>query len=412
MEGESARRVVRRLAVPVYLPWAALSLGLGMLLPVLPLYLEHIDLSFTMLSVVLAASGVGASLGGLPVGALTQRMGENTVLVASLTTSAAVTAAIGATDLAIALMALRFVSGVALTGVRLSRQAFVARTVDIRYRGRAMSLLGGTSRLGFFVGPAVGGILIDSIGFTSTLVACGVVMASGILPIVVLGRESLDRSASGDWPTEPLLATLRPHWRRLLSAAIGPALIIAARRGRQIVLPLIAHDLGLSATVVGFIVAIGTGADLLLFPVSGYLMDRYGRLFAIVPAFGLMGVGLLILGLVNTTTGVVVAGAIIGIGNGMSAGALLTLGSDLAPPDIRAPFLAGFGSIHDLGGVVGPLIVGWSADRIGLSASAVVLAVVLFAAIAHLVFVVGETRNLTHPQESAETSPDVGHRDL
>ncbi|MCP4225195.1 MAG: MFS transporter, partial [Actinomycetia bacterium] len=342
METDSARRVARRLILPVYLPWVALSLGMGMLLPVLPLYLEHIGLSFTTLSFVLAATGVGASLGGLPVGAVTQRFGENAVLVASLTASAAVSAAIGVTEVALVLMALRFISGVAMTGVRLSRQAFVARTVDVRLRGRAMSLLGGTSRLGFFVGPAVGGILVDSIGFTATLATCGIVMASGTLPILVLGRESLDRPAAEDRATESLLAALRPHWRRLLTTAIGPALIIAARRGRQIVLPLIANELGLSATAVGLIVAIGTGADLLLFPVSGYLMDRYGRLFAIVPAFGLMGVGLLVLGLVDTAEGVIIAGAVIGVGNGMSAGTLLTLGSDLAPPDNRAPFLAGF----------------------------------------------------------------------
>ena len=147
---------------------------------------------------------------------------------------------------------------------------------------------------------------------------------------------------------------------------------------------------------VGALVAIGTGADLLLFPVSGWLMDRFGRLYAIVPAFSLMAIGLLVLGAWATTLGAIVAGVVMGVGNGMSAGTMLTLGGDLAPPD-SGPFLAALGMMQEFGIMIGPLVVGGLADTAGLNASAIVLAVVLFAGIAWFVVVLGDTGRPSRP---------------
>ena len=61
------------------------------------------------------------------------------------------------------------------------------------------------------------------------------------------------------------------------------------------VLPLIGTAVGLSPADVGLLIGAGGLADFLLFPVSGFLMDRFGRLAAIVPAFSLMGAGLFLL---------------------------------------------------------------------------------------------------------------------
>jgi MFS family permease len=125
--------------------------------------------------------------------------------------------------------------------------------------------------------------------------------------------------------------------------------------------------------------------------VAGWVMDRFGRLAAMVPAFGLIALGLIVLGLANGTPLAVAAGAIIGIGNGMSSGTMLTLGSDLAPPDAPGQFLAGMATMQDSGRVAGPLLVGAVGAAFGLGAAAFALAGVLFVAIAWLTLVVGET---------------------
>jgi hypothetical protein len=99
--------------------------------------------------------------------------------------------------------------------------------------------------------------------------------------------------------------------------------------------------------LIGGLVAVGTATDLLLFPLSGLIMDRYGRLHAMLPAYGLLGVGLALLAVAEGPTMAVVAGAVMGVGNGLSSGSLFTLGSDLAPPESRGPFLGAMAVMTD-----------------------------------------------------------------
>jgi MFS family permease len=139
------------------------------------------------------------------------------------------------------------------------------------------------------------------------------------------------------------------------------------------------------------VVAVGTGADLLLFPLSGYVMDRYGRLMAMIPAFGLFAVGLFVLAGAESASIAVLAGVIMGVGNGLSAGTMLTLGSDLAPADAPGQFLAAMAAMQDSGKIAGPLLVGWMADSVGLGASSTALGVAMIAGLAWIVFLIGET---------------------
>ncbi|MFT4658171.1 MAG: MFS family permease, partial [Ilumatobacter sp.] len=132
---------------------------------------------------------------------------------------------------------------------------------------------------------------------------------------------------------------------------------------------------------------------------SGWVMDRFGRLAAMMPAFALSSFGLIILGVANTTSPAVAAGAIIGIG--LSAGTMLTLGSDLAPP---GQFLAGMASIQDSGRVAGPLLVGAVGAALGLGAAAFALAAVLLVGIAWLTLVIGETGQTYGRSDSATSS--------
>ncbi|MGZ0218058.1 MAG: hypothetical protein ACKVIY_03430, partial [Acidimicrobiales bacterium] len=124
-----------------------------------------------------------------------------------------------------------------------------------------------------------------------------------------------------------------------------------------------------------------------------------GRLAAMMPAFALSSFGLIILGVANTTSPAVAAGAIIGIG--LSAGTMLTLGSDLAPP---GQFLAGMASIQDSGRVAGPLLVGAVGAALGLGAAAFALAAVLLVGIAWLTLVIGETGQTYGRSDSATSS--------
>jgi MFS family permease len=82
----------------------------------------------------------------------------------------------------------------------------------------------------------------------------------------------------------------------------------------------------------------------------------------------------------------------IGIGSGLSSGTMLTLGTDLAPPEEPGPFVAGFQTVSAAGSFSGPLLVGWVADIYGLRTAALALAVTLADGAVWIALVIGETR--------------------
>jgi MFS family permease len=271
--------------------------------------------------------------------------------------------------------------------------------------------MGGASRLANFAGPILGGVLIEVAGFATTFVVVGVSCLAGYTPIMMARRRSL---AAGSAPTPSkrapsggLVRTVVRHRRLFLLGGVGPTLITAVRQGRMILLPLIGDAVGLSPATVGVLISVGTAAELFLFPVSGIVMDRYGRLHAIIPAFALVLVGLVALAMVDTVVGVVVAAVVIGIGNGAGSGTMQTLSTDIAPPDAIGEFLAGMNALNGAGRALGPLIVGSAAAFGGLRGAALTLAGITAIAVVWMVILVGETSGRDQAHVPAATSPEV-----
>ncbi len=383
--------MLRRLALPVYLPAFAVNGGTAMLIPILPIYLRDLGLSFTMVSIIVAAAGLGGVFAQVPFGRLISAFGETRTMAGSVIAMALTAALLGATATAVLLVLLRLAWGVGSVGWLLSRQTFLTRTVDAGVRGRAMSVFGGVTRLSVLAGPLLSGALAARVSIEVAFIATGIVSASGLIPLGLwrasptTEREHVDRTRQR--------LDLKRHARTLATAGGAMVCVMAARQGRFIVLPLVGDEAGLDIEQVGGLIAIGSFADLVLFPVAGFLMDRFGRMAAIIPAFGLLAAGLFILAAWPTSGGIVVAAIVMGIGNGIGSGSMLTVSSDLAPAESPSEFLGALGMIRDTGKVAGPVVVGLLADSTGLGTSSFVLGVVALAAVALFVFGVGETRD-------------------
>src|SRR5690606_1789217 len=78
--------------------------------------------------------------------------------------------------------------------------------------------------------------------------------------------------------------------------------------------------------------------------------------------------GFMLLPLTATVAGITWVAMLIGLGNGMGSGILMTLGSDVAPPAARAKFLGIWRLFQDAGGAAGPLVVAGGAALGSLAA--------------------------------------------
>lgn len=391
-------REALRDAVQIYAPSTVYAVGLGAMTPALAVAALALGLDAARAAAVVLLVGLGSLVANGPASALAARAGERVTMVVSAglgtvgaglawATTAGVSSgpsAAGVAEpgrLALFLVAVLAV-GMAGAGFNLARQAYLAVAVPATHRARAMSTLGGTVRIGTFLGPFLGAAAQAPLGLDGAFAAAAAAMAVGALlclrirdlPMPTSGSAAGEESAPAGRPR--LLDVARARRGALLTAGFGVVAVSAARAARNAVIPLWATHLGLDAATASLVFGLAGAADLLLFYPSGRLMDRFGRRAVAVPCLTLLGAGFLAVSLTREPTAFAAAAVLLGIGNGFGAGIVMTLGADHSPPNARAQFLGLWRSMSDAGMLAGPLLLSGATAVAGLAVGVGSLAVV------------------------------------
>ena len=104
-------------------------------------------------------------------------------------------------------------------------------------------------------------------------------------------------------------------------------------------------------------------------------MDRYGRVAAAVPSMLVLGLGMALMPLATSLVAVTAAATVLGIGNGLGAGLIMTLGADASPADGQVAVPRRLAPLRGPGKGAGPLALSALSAVMSLGASAVVLGV-------------------------------------
>jgi MFS family permease len=401
---------VYSLLLPVFIPTLLLSIGQGILVPILPLYAQDFGVNYALVSLVVAAAGLGTLVGDVPAGMMLERFGRKPVMVVGTVCLALATLFLVYLQFFPALVLLRFLAGVGTAMWNISRMAYLTDTVPMRDRGRAISSFGGVTRIGTFVGPALGGVLGSFLGLTAPFYAAAATAALAAVISILFISESRHREAGRASHTRWAVVgrVVREHWKELGTAGSAQIFAQMIRAGRQIIVPLYgANAVGLSVAQIGTIVSISSAVDMSLFLPAGILMDKLGRKYASVPSFLVMAAGMAMVPLATSYGGLLLATCVMGLGNGIGSGTMMTLGADLAPRQATGEFLGVWRLIGDVGATGGPLVVGAIADAVGLTLAALSLAGVGVLAAATLLLFVKETLD-QGPQ--AATAPRTAGR--
>jgi MFS family permease len=389
--GGSSRK---ELLLPVYVPTVLLSLGEGLLLPILPVYALTFDVSFGMAALVIAAAGIGTMLADVPAGLILGRLGlKPTMLIGAALTAFSMFALVFA-SLFPELIIYRLIGGVGTAMWGLSRHAFITESIAPRQRGQAIAVFGGINRIGMFSGPVVGGLIGQQLGLTSSFYLSGALAVIALVISIIYVKDTrvvVHSSRSVRWGlVRDLLRTNRGD---LTAASVAQICGQMVRAGRQAIIPFYgASVLGLNVAQIGTVQSASSVVDMALFIPAGYIMDRYGRKFASVPSFALMGIGMAMIPLTGSFLTLIVVSVLIGIGNGLGSGAMMTLGADLAPKGATGEFLGLWRLVGDSGRASGPVVVGGLTDSTGFTFTAIALGGVGVAAALTLALLVKETR--------------------
>jgi MFS family permease len=376
---DRASTVLWRFGPMIYGPTILFALGEGAVIPLIPIIAAQLGADVATAALVASALVVGQLCGNIPAGWAVARIGERlTMAIAGTLSLLGVAGMVFAPALGV-FAASVFLIGFCAAGFGLARHSFMTTRVPLAFRARALSLLGGTFRLGMFVGPFVAAALLAVFGDEHAAIwFFGVCLVATVL-LVLLGpdpekqladtderviAEDTGEAVTGAIPTAERVGVFRTMWRfrRVLSRlGLAAASLSAVRSARQVVLPLWGFSIGLDAQTIALVVGISGAIDFALFYASGQVMDRFGRLWAALPAMVLMGAGFIALAFTHDLDSAAMwfamFAAVLGVGNGLSSGILLTLGADVAPRAEPAPFLGSWRTLTDAGGAVSPLLV-------------------------------------------------------
>jgi MFS family permease len=256
----------------------------------------------------------------------------------------------------------------------LARQSFVTLVVPPSVRAAALSTVGGSHRVGLFIGPFVGAAAIHATDLRAAfLVAVAATAATMVLLVLVAEPKQANGFARRPRETTPYAQLWRDHGRVLLTLGFAIFAIGAVRAARPTVLPLWADHIGLDAQTTSLIFGIGAAVDMALFYPAGWAMDRYGRLSVGVPCLVLLGGAMMLLPLTGGAVSVAVVAVVMSFGNGLGSGIVMTLGADVAPRDAPVRFLSQWRLMGDSGNAAGPLLA--SAVTTALSLAAAIVAV-------------------------------------
>ena len=358
----------REMALSIYLPASMLSLGTGLVAPILPLYAKAFDISFATATLIIVVHGYGGLVANLPTGYLIDRVGRKPVLIAGPLLTAAAAFLTGFAGSFEELLIYRFISGAAAAMWFQARLTMIADSGGDRERGKMITWLAGTQRFGMLFSPVIGG-LIGEWRLDAVFWVHGVLVLLVLLPIIKLAKETAPgRSERGEAAREPA------DWRYVLSSMMKPQILyfLSAQllanitRGSfaGIVGLYIAFEFAKGPSTIGFIAAGNAAIVMPLTFVTGIIMDRWGRKMTIVPGFfGLFVTSMALALAASPWVGTsfllfLVLNYAWHAAQGITAGNMQVLGSDLAPARARGRFFAIQRTAGQTGQATSPLIFG------------------------------------------------------
>ncbi|HEY0214946.1 MAG TPA: MFS transporter [Cellulomonas sp.] len=360
----------RDLIASAYLPALLYETGLGAITPVVALVAAQMGARLDQAALVVALVGVGQILGDVPAGALAARIGDRrAMLVAAVVAAAALTTSALAPTLPVLAIGV-LATGAASAVFHLARQSFLTEVTPVVNRARVLSTLGGVARIGAFLGPFLGAALLHVAGLRSVFwLAVGTTVLAGLVVLLAPDVEGRRRQAAPRG--RPVVSTrelLRGNARLLGTLGLAVVLVGAVRASRQVVLPLWSEHLGLAPATTSLVFGVSGCVDMLLFYPAGKVMDRRGRLWVAVPSMLVLGTSIAVLPLTTSVTGLAAVAMVMGLGNGIGSGILMTLGADVAPERGRSQFLGIWRVFQDSGAAAGPLLLSAVAAAVGLAA--------------------------------------------
>ncbi|MEM9217403.1 MAG: MFS transporter [Cyanobacteria bacterium P01_F01_bin.150] len=345
--------------------------GLASLLPTLPLYIQHVG-GDEWVGTVMACFALGLLLSKAPLSKMIDRQGRKLVLLLGMSAIAIAPLGYFFFSNIPALMMFRAVHGISIAAFATAYSALVVDVSPRHCRGELIGYMSLVNPMGMAVGPAIGGFLQQSAGFSPAILLSAALGIIGLLFTMRIAEPDRDLpnplrqdvpfsndkhlSAKTHKRPEP-----QKFWSLLLTPRIRiPALVLfvigIAFGTLSTFIPLYMQEQGVDLNI-GLFYTVSAIMSFSARLVIGRASDRYGRGIFITLSLLLYGTAMSILWQAQSAPFFLLGAAIQGCGAGTLIPMISALMADRAQPHERGQMfglcMVGF----DLGiAIAGPVM--------------------------------------------------------
>ena len=386
-----------------------LFLGVGALLPALPLYAQSIGLSSSANGVVISAPALAMLTLNLPLGRATDRYGRKPLMMGGMVVMALADVGTAMSRSVAALVPMRMLLGVGRAGCECGDRAYLADLCARVPEKRGIIVAGQSTvhAVGLVIGPLLGGRLMEAYGAPAAFyyvaaAAVGTAIGYSFLPETLTEetREAAELKATMDEEDGGMFEGLNPFmssdereelrerksqresssWLTLLANREQRVLLLCASANslgfvaKLTVIPLYASGhLDASPAEVGNLFSITALLGLATAPLSGLAADKFGKKVVVGAALAACATGLFFGAQSQTQSELIFFIGAWGIGTAAAGPAINALAQELAPKGGEGEALTLPKSAADFIFLIGPLVLGVLDDFIGTDNAGMIL---------------------------------------
>lgn len=356
----------RRNIIILFFTLVVVMLGFGIIIPILPFYVNGFGASGSELGLLMATFAVMQFIFAPIWGKLSDRYGRKSILIIGILGNALSHLLFGLADQLWMLFVARTLTGILSSATMPTAMAYVADSTSEKDRGSGMGLMSAAIGVGVILGPGLGGLLASK-SLSSPFFLAAALSTIALLPILVALPESLPKETRAN--RETCGCGLRfSSIRQALFSPIGFLLLLAfllsfgltGFEGIFGVYTLERYGYG-PGRVGTIIVLIGVISTIMRVVLTGPLSKRWGEANIIQVSLVVSAIGFLLMLQAKTFIGVMLTVSFFVISNALLRPVVSSLISKRAT-DGQGKAMGLNNSFMSLGRIFGPACAGFLFD--------------------------------------------------
>lgn len=342
------------------------SLGFGVMMPVLPVFARSFQVSTFMVSWVVSGFALMRMLMSPWCGRLINLFGERTVLGTGIFIVATSSAAAAFATSFWQLLVFRGLGGLGSAMFAVSAMTLLMRMAPVDSRGRATGLYQSGFVIGGMAGPAVGGIVSKISLGAPFLFYAATLTVGGILVLALIRSDPDRRNLTAAQRQGMTLAQAWADVRYRGACASGFAQGWQSMGARSVLLALMVTEvLHMGREWTGYVTAVAAVAQALFLALIGRLTDTWGRRPVLLVGLATAFVLNFFTPFAPTIGWMMILVPLYALGASCIATSATASVGDVAGPRGGTP-IAMYSMAQDIGVILGPLAAGLLVDNLGM----------------------------------------------